>query len=282
MTDMSEPKVSIVIATYNVENLIEQTLRSVFDQTFSAFEVIVVDDCSTDATADIVDQWAEREDRLVPVRLPSNSRRPAVPRNIGLARARGEYVAILDHDDLWVRNKLERQVAYLDAHPEVGMVHSYMWRITDRSRMIGLLYLPNPLRRRSGYDVLRRYNPVQCSSVLARTEVLVGLGGFDEDLELRTVEDFDLWIRVSREHRIRYLSEVHGYYRWLPSGAQAQENWLARHQALDALRGTESASKQPSRPWQVARKFAGFPLAVFAHLVDAPWRVARGRLPRAW
>jgi len=276
------PRVTVVIPTYNMEQHIGATLDSLQRQTYAPFEAIVVDDCSTDGTADIVKARAELDPRIRYVKLDANSNRPAVPRNRGLALARTEYVAFLDHDDLWTEAKLERQVRVLDKYPDVGLVHSYLWEFTGRSRLRGLVYLPDPFRRRASSETFNERNVVQCSSAMVRTSILVRAGGFDERAELRTVEDYELWRRLSRRHRVVYVSEVHGFYRHSSTGASGQDNWVARHTYLDEVMGTRVLENRPSEARRIFRRILGFPAAVYFHLLEGSIRIRMGWEPRIW
>jgi teichuronic acid biosynthesis glycosyltransferase TuaG len=282
MKSLEEPRVSVIIPAFNMEKHIGETLDSLECQTFRSFEIIVIDDCSTDGTASIVQDRAAVDPRIRFIQLASNSNRPAVPRNCGLAQAKGEYVALLDADDLWSKRKLERQVMVLDSRPDLALVHSYLWEFTGKSRFRGLAHLPNPLRRRASYETLRQNNAVQCSSAMVRLQVLRELGGFDERHELRSVEDYQLWLRLSRSYKLGYLSEVQGQYRWSRTGISGQENWIKRHAYLDANEDTFVLRSRPSFIWQVSRKVAGYPLALYFHLFDAKIREALGILPRIW
>jgi len=251
-----------------MEEHISATITSIQKQTFTSFEIIVVDDCSTDSTAAIVKAMAANDARIRYERLKSNSNRPAVPRNRGIALATGEFVAFLDHDDLWSVHKLERQVRVLDEHLDVGMVHSHLFVFTPRNSLRGILHLPNPFKQHSTPEILAMRNTVQTSSVLVRTEVIREVGGFDERMELRTVEDFHLWLRISRKFPIAYISEVHGRYRKLELGASAQENLIKRHREIDNLEGTSLVVHTASPAHRLRRKLVGWLPAVYFHLVD--------------
>src|SRR5205085_1624302 len=113
------PEISVVIPAYNAGRTISAALASVFAQTYRDFEVIVVDDGSTDDTPERVDEWA---DRLVSIRQPNGG--PGRARNEAIARARGRLVAFLDADDVWLPRKLERQVAYFQRFPTTGLLHT--------------------------------------------------------------------------------------------------------------------------------------------------------------
>jgi glycosyltransferase involved in cell wall biosynthesis len=246
------------------------------------FEVIIVDDCSTDTTSAIARRYCEIDSRFRYVRTPSNSNLPARARNVGIELAKGEYIAFLDHDDLWRPRKLERQIHVLETYPDVALVHSHLWDFTPRSKFVGLVLLPNPYRRRGSYQVLRRHNVVQCSSAMVRSEVLRDLAGFDERHELRAVEDYHLWMRIAKEHTIAYISEVHGDYRWLRSGTSRQDNLESKHQILDQVASAMIIESDPSTYRRVARKFAGYPLAIYFHLLEGPLRQLVGASPRVW
>lgn len=275
-------RVSVVIPAFNMERNISETLDALQRQTFTAFEVIVVDDCSTDGTADIVMERVAKDARFRYVRLEANSNRPAVPRNRGIAEAVGEFVAFLDHDDLWSPRKLERQVRVLDARPDLAMVHSHLWDFTERSKLRGLIYLPNPYRRLAAYNLLRQHNVVQCSAAIVRLSVVRELGGFDERPELRAIEDYHLWLRVSQEHKIAYISEIHGYYRCSPNSTSTQESLLTKHRYLDENSSTAILSSAPSPVRRAARKIAGYPLALYFHLLDGGIRQLLDKPPRVF
>src|SRR4051794_13197703 len=124
----TEPTVSVVVPTYNQPRLLSETLDGVLAQTFADFEVVVVDDGSTDDTPAVLARYAGRDGRVRVVRQPNAGIGAA--RNRGLDEARGRYVAPLDHDDLWMPGKLAAQVAFMQAHPAcVGV--SVPWAVSS-------------------------------------------------------------------------------------------------------------------------------------------------------
>lgn len=282
MTGEQEPLVSVVIPTYNMEEHIAETLNSVMAQTLQSWEAIVVDDASTDRTAEIVRDLSVRDPRIRYVRLDSNSNLPAVPRNRGIREAKGSYIAFLDHDDLWIKEKLERQVCILEKNPDVALVHSHLWEFTRRSRFRGLIFVPDPVRRRASVEVFDERNVVQCSSAILRSAVLSEIGGFDERPEFRTVEDYELWRRVSHDNRIAYISEVHGSYRHSAFGTSGQVDSLARHNHLDSVLGTRLLDNRPSHVRRVYRKITGYPRAIYFHMLEGRVRIRKGLEPRLW
>ena len=116
--------VSVIIPTYNRANYLKNAIENMRAQTFQNWELIVVDDGSTDETSKLMSQMAEEDKRILYLRK-ANEGRAGLARNIGIEKAQGKYVAFLDDDDLWVTHKLERQVCYMECHPEIGF--SYSW-----------------------------------------------------------------------------------------------------------------------------------------------------------
>ena len=124
------PRVSVIIPTYNREKYIAETINSVLDQTFSDYEIIVVDDGSADNTERLIrEQFA---DEVIYLSKPNGG--PASARNMGMRVAKGEYIAFLDSDDLWLPEKLAIQTRFMDAHPEIGL--TYSWALTKTGRKI--------------------------------------------------------------------------------------------------------------------------------------------------
>jgi glycosyltransferase involved in cell wall biosynthesis len=212
---MSEgPLVSVIIPVFNAQAYIDAALRSAISQTYSRVEILVADDGSNDRTRERVAAFGGG----VAIRwidAPTRGGRPSVPRNRGLAAARGELVAFLDADDLWTPRKLEDQVRAMVEHPDLVLVYSVLRAFGDGIMFGGSGYglRPWPLRAAVDADVLEMANTIPCSSVLVRRSVVAELGGFDEDPDLNAVEDFDLWLRVSRRGPIGFIPRIHGFYR---------------------------------------------------------------------
>jgi glycosyltransferase involved in cell wall biosynthesis len=122
------PKVSVVMPAYNAERFVREALDSVLNQSFSDFELIIVDDCSKDGTWQILTEYAAADPRVVLVHNEQNLGE-AGARNSGLQVARGEYIAAMDADDVLLPDRLMLQVNYLDAHPEVGVLAGQAIRI---------------------------------------------------------------------------------------------------------------------------------------------------------
>jgi glycosyltransferase involved in cell wall biosynthesis len=212
------PAVSVVIPAFNAAATLDATLRSVLDQDLGDFEVIVVDDASTDDTATRADRFARLDPRVRLVRRDRNGGRPAIPRNDGIRAARGELLAFCDADDLWHPAKLSRQVAAMRRHPELGFVYAIARELRADARGTwgtGRL-LPFPFTASIDLAALRRRNTIVASSVLARTALVREVGGFDEAASLRAMEDFDLWLRLAERAPFGLVPRVLVKYRVRP------------------------------------------------------------------
>ncbi|TXI79584.1 MAG: glycosyltransferase [Flavobacteriales bacterium] len=201
------PRVSVIVATYNYGRYIGDALRSVQVQTLTDWECIVVDDASTDHTAEVVQAFVACDPRFRYVRLEHNSG-VSVARNTGFDRARGEYLQLLDADDVIAPGKLASHVAWMDAHPEVALVYSDFRPFTGTPDLTGPgTYQPDEKLSGSGDAVLRRLlrgNFFRMNTLLLRADVVRSLGGFST--AFRHIEDWDLWLRMfAAGHTVQFL-----------------------------------------------------------------------------
>lgn len=189
---MSAPRVSAITIFYNAEPFLDEAIRSVVGQTYASWELLLVDDGSTDGSRRIAEQYAEKHpERIRCLEHPGRENRGmSAARNLGLREARGEHVAFLDADDVWLPEKLERQVAILDAHPEAAMVFGptewwYTWSgppgppgdfVHDLGVEPDRLILPPAFL--SQFLRVEGISPCTCS-VLLRREVVEAVGGFE-------------------------------------------------------------------------------------------------------
>ena len=202
-------RVSIITATYNRANFLSEVIESVLAQTFTAWELLVVDDGSTDATATIMHAWCLRDERIVYVRQPENKGVSAA-RNEGLRLARGEYIAVLDSDDVWIDPaKMYDQVALLDQNARIGVVAGGMQKKVG-VRLLEREYLP-PADDAGIRRFLLRSNPLYHSSVMYRRSAVHDSGGYS--LELSFGEDYDLWLRLGKKWLFAALPRVVVVYR---------------------------------------------------------------------
>ena len=181
--------VSILICCYNSGRYLEETLRSVYAQTMQDFEVIIVDDGSTDDTAAIARRCADDRTRIVSLK---ENRGVSYVRNLAVSLSKNRWVALLDSDDLWETDKLEKQMAFVKEHPEAGLVFTGSAFIDEAGkRYDSVLHVPSAV----GFEELKKQNVISCSSVLILRQLLLDhpfSSGFMH-------EDFAVWLTILRE-----------------------------------------------------------------------------------
>lgn len=184
------PRVSVIMGVFNAEATLEAAVRSMAGQTFRDWELIVCDDGSTDRSLELCRQLeAEHPGRIVVLSNPTN-RKLAATLNHCLAHVRGDLVARMDADDLSLPDRLERQVAFLDANPAVDLVGTAMRRFNESGQGSVVTTIPHPER-----TTLRRAKPFNHATIVTRREVYELLGGYDESRRAERCEDYDLWFR---------------------------------------------------------------------------------------
>ncbi|WP_202840328.1 glycosyltransferase [Luteimonas saliphila] len=263
------PETSVIIPTWNRRDLVVRAIDSVLAQTREVQEIIVVDDGSTDDTGEVL---AQRYGKRITYAAQANAGVSAA-RNRGLAMASGRYLALLDSDDVWLPEKTARQVGFLEAHPDIGLVLCDVMRMAPDGSLIDVF----DRRRQIPEDgpalrwVLR--DPALAPlSVLMRREVYEDVGGFDESL--RTAEDLDFHLRVAARWGIGVVSgplarALRGHD-GLSALASTEDDYLAvMERAAEAAKGTvpEDARRQA--------------LAT-AYVKNAESCVWRGRYGQAW
>ena len=200
------PLLSVIIPTYNRADYIALTIESVLKQTYDNIEVIVIDDGSTDNTAQVVKPFA-RKVRYV---LQANAERGA-SRNHGLRLAKGKYIAFLDSDDLWLPDKAAAGIHFLERNPEVGLLCTDALQINGSGKETGTLRAHGMSGRVTGR--LLQKNFVIMPTHLARTSVVREIGGFREERELSGSEDWEMWVRLSIVADVAYIPEITAKYR---------------------------------------------------------------------
>lgn len=225
---MENPLVSVIIPAFNAEKYIAKAIESVLEQTYTNFEIVVVDNGSTDRTVLIAMRYGR-------VRVMHQQKRgAAAARNLGIAETHGEFIAFLDADDWWHKEKLQRQVDVLTANPHIGMVFSDHINLTEDGQVI----FQTNKKIEFGADAVKsifRHCDVATSTVMVRRSVINRVGMFDE--ELACAEDENLWLRIALYDSVTLLSMPLTYYRVLPTSLSRQKEVLnaavARH--LDML-----------------------------------------------
>jgi hypothetical protein len=206
-----KPKVSIIMPVLNGEKYIGEAVASILAQTYTGYELIIVDDGSTDSTPALLRSYGSKL-KLTCVRHASPM---GIARSVndGIRHASGEFIAFLDHDDLWFPEFLETQVAYLERHSEAGMVHCDFQTVDAKGDIIESSVARCRNRRRPSGSVFSRLfmdSFIVGNSVLIRKACFDRLGLFDETLRWG---DYHMWLRIARHYHVDYVDRVLTKYR---------------------------------------------------------------------
>lgn len=280
------PRVSVVMAAYNGERHLQRAVESILGQDFDDFEFIVVDDGSVDGTYGIMSDYARRDGRLIAVQNDTNIGLTA-SLNKGLAMSQGEYFARQDADDISLSDRLARQVAFLDAHPEVCVVGTATGLLDDAGQFLGrtqALGQPNDLNK----EILQR-NFLAHGSIMARRQAIIQAGAYRE--AFRYAQDYDLWLRMSEFCHLGWLGDVLYWRRATPNGISANRSiQQARFRSLARLAAAERrecgsertpveivaadiAAQEPSGALERSLGYLGYARALFS--VGRAWSGVR-------
>jgi glycosyltransferase involved in cell wall biosynthesis len=224
------PLVSVVIPTYNSAQYLPETIESVLSQSWQDFEIIIVDDGSTDNTQEIVEAFNSTKIRYI---RQENSGGPSKPRNVGVHHARGKYISLFDSDDLMSRNKLAQAVAFLERYSDLGLLFANFEVCNERGESFPGTFLDEyqtfrdlPKRQvdekwfiiesEVAYNGLLSQNFIGTSGTVVPKAVFLSVGGFDENIA--GPEDRDMWLRISRRYALGYLDIVGHRYRRRETG----------------------------------------------------------------
>jgi len=188
--------ISIIIPTFNRAEYIGEAIDSVLAQTYKDYEIIVVDDGSTDNTQKVLEQYEGK----IKYFFKENGGE-ASARNYGIEKAQGEFIAYLDSDDLWCPEKLELQMQEFEKDEKVGLVHTSMEVVTEDGTSTGEYKPTSPAE--TPMDFLENKRILMC--VLVKKEIFSQLGLFDETMRIGV--DTDMWLRLSQKYKIKYIDK---------------------------------------------------------------------------
>lgn len=199
------PKISVLMPAYNAEKYIKEAIDSILAQTFSDFELIIIDDGSTDRTAEIVNDYSDSRIRFCP---NEKNMGVAATLNRGLALASGEYIARMDADDISKEERFSKQVGYLDAHADIAVCGTSIELFCDGT-VIGTRFPSTELEKLK--EDLFFSCGIAHPSVMMRKAAILELGGYDP--AFNGMEDYELWCRVAEKNKIAVLPEILFRYR---------------------------------------------------------------------
>lgn len=190
------PEVSVIIPTYNRCELLKRAIRSVLEQTFNDYEIIIIDDCSTDNTKQVVQDFNDK--RITYFKMPKNSGGSIRPRQIGLGIASGEYIAVLDDDDYWAdKEKLLLQVNWLNQHPKCVMVGTNAIAVNKGLTIVARHHYPQSFE-----EIKQKMLMQNCffhSSVMYRKESVAKIGGYPKVIGgfyNNFVDEYEMWLKM--------------------------------------------------------------------------------------
>lgn len=187
-------KLSIITPSHNSDQFIFQTIQSVLSQSFSDWEMIIVDDCSADNSVEVIQSFVEQDSRIKLIRLSKNSG-AAVARNTAIEAAQGRYIAFLDSDDLWLPHKLETQLQFMQ-DKDIAFSYSAYEKIDEQGQPLGLMGVPEKVN----YDQLLKCCVIGCLTAIYDTHKL---GKVYMPL-IRKRQDFGLWLRLLKKVEYAY------------------------------------------------------------------------------
>jgi glycosyltransferase involved in cell wall biosynthesis len=219
-------KVSIIIPTYNSDKFLYETIESVLAQTYHNYEILIIDDGSTDNTKEVLKPFKDKIKYI----YQKNSGGPAKPRNIGIKKATGKYIAIFDSDDIMMPQKLDQSVKFLENEPNVGMVFTNFMKINEKGQQYSGTHLVTYkmfcklnkkkvgdakyiIKGKDAFETLFFENYIGTSGVIVRKEIFSKVGLFNENVTHGGLEDRDMWFRICRFYDIGYLDLIGHKYR---------------------------------------------------------------------
>lgn len=222
------PEVSVVIPTYNAEFFISDTINSVLNQTYKDFEIILVDDGSTDNTDRIVAQ--QHAGKVKYIRQKNSGVSSA--RNKAISMTKGDFIAFIDCDDIWLENKLEAQVSILKKSKELGLVFSNAYILDEKGRRLKDFF--KIVRPHSGmvFNKLVQDNFIPMLTAVVKREALDRVGLFDPRYKI--AEDWDIFLRIARVYPVTYINQPLAEYR-IHKYSHSKNRKLMLRECIDIL-----------------------------------------------
>lgn len=211
--------VTVITPSYNCSSFISQTINSVLAQKYTDWEMVIIDDCSTDNSVDVIQSFTERDIRIKLIRLSENSG-AAVARNVGIEAATGRYIAFLDSDDQWLSNKLAIQVQFMQER-EVAFSYAAYEKLNEQGKVVGTVGVPE----RVSYSDLLKVCSIGCLTAMYDAQKL---GKIYMPL-IRKRQDLGLWLRILKQEPYAYgIQQVLGQYQLRADSISANKRSAAQ------------------------------------------------------
>ncbi len=220
------PLVSVILPTYNCAHFLLHSIQSILSQTYHSYEIIVVDDGSTDNTKEVLTPFMQRIKYI----YYHQSKGAHVARNLGIRSSQGKYIAFIDADDLWLPEKLQTDVEYLEMHSDISMVYSRHINIDNNGNKLDE---GSRTRLPSGNIFIQLFseqNFITTSSVVVRKEVFGTTGIFDE--QLLNCQDWDMWLRIAYHFKVAGINKPLVKYRHNPHSLSKNRDNVLKYQKV--------------------------------------------------
>ena len=189
-------EISIVMPAYNAENYVAESIESVLAQSYTDYEFLILDDCSTDHTLQIIDQYAAKDNRIVVIKNKQNLG-VAETRNRGFQAARGKWIALIDSDDVWVRDKLKKKMGFIQNHPNAFLTYTASQFMDMQGNRYSYVMHAD---KQIDYHTLLRKNLISCSSVIVDRSLMISVGMANDDIS----EDHAAWLKILKKISYAY------------------------------------------------------------------------------
>ena len=202
---MKDPRVTVLMSVYNGGRYLREAIDSILNQTFKDFEFLIVNDGSTDGTAEILQRYNDHRIKVIENRKNIGFTKSL---NKGLRVAKGEFIARMDADDVSEPERLEKELKFLHKHPDYAVVGTFIKVLDEAGNVVGTI--EKPVSNEQIKEFLKKDNCIAHGSAMARKSHILGIGAYDEAME--AAQDFELWLRLSKGHKMANMPEY--LYMW--------------------------------------------------------------------
>jgi len=212
------PKISVVMSVYNGEEHVRDAIESILNQTYGNFEFIIINDGSKDGTFDILMEFLEQDNRIVIINQENIGLTKSLNRALRIIQTVSKeikYIARIDADDLWCKEKLQKQIRFLDKNCQIGLVGSMYEEIDRNGNIICAQRIPFIEADKDIRENIFKFNPFFHSSILFKKEIIDVLGYYNEEFEF--AQDYEYWIRIMSQYEVANIPEVLAYRRYIPN-----------------------------------------------------------------
>lgn len=215
---MDNPKISVIMSVFNDDTFVKESVESILNQSYSNFEFIIIDDCSTDNSLNIISSYTDERIKII-----KNQKNIGLTKSLNksLKIAKGQYIARQDGDDISMNNRFLEQVNYLDENHEIAVLGSNVYWIDKDGEIIR--EIKNPL-----HPKFSNRNEVTHGSVMFRKKIIDDLGGYNE--LLRNAQDYELWLRISNKYKIKNFQKP--LYKWRIPKSKKLPDYLVTSQQV--------------------------------------------------